>query len=128
MPRAVYCQPEVASLGLTVGQARARGLDVAVGRFPLTANGKALACGDPEGFVKVVVERPNGALIGFHMIGHNVSELLGEASLAHLLESTQVEIGLAVHAHPTISEALREAALAVTGEAVHFYSQPHINR
>jgi dihydrolipoamide dehydrogenase len=124
MPRAVYCQPEAASLGLTEAAARGRGLDVAVGRFPLAANAKALAVGDTEGFVKVVADRSSGALIGFHAIGHNATELLGEASLARLLESTHVEIGLAVHAHPTISEALREAALAVSGDAVHFYSQP----
>jgi dihydrolipoamide dehydrogenase len=123
MPRAVYCQPQVASLGLTEAQARERGFDALTGRFPFRASGKALASGDDEGFVKVVIDKASGAILGYHMIGHNVTELLGEASIASLLESTVRELGYAVHAHPTLSEALKEAALAVSGESLHFYTR-----
>jgi dihydrolipoamide dehydrogenase len=123
MPRAVYCQPQVASLGLTEAQARERGFDARTGRFPFRASGKALASGDDEGFVKVVIDKASGAILGYHMIGHNVTELLGEASVASLLESTVRELGYAVHAHPTLSEALKEAALSVSGESVHFYTR-----
>jgi dihydrolipoamide dehydrogenase len=126
MPRAVYCQPQVASLGLSEAQAKQRGLDVQTGRFPFRANGKAMASGDPDGFVKIVAERKTGQVVGFHMIGHNVTELLGEATLGSALESTPAELGSAVHAHPTLSEAVKEAALAVSGEAVHFYSRARI--
>jgi dihydrolipoamide dehydrogenase len=123
MPRAVYCQPQVASLGLSEAQARERGLDVSVGRFPFRANGKAMATGDTDGFVKIVCDRKSGEIVGYHMIGHNATELLGEASLGSVLETTPAELGYAVHAHPTLAEAVKEAALAVSGEAVHFYSQ-----
>ncbi len=121
MPRAVYCQPQVASLGLTEAQARERGYEVATGRFPFRANGKAMALGETDGFVKIVADRRTGEILGYHMIGHNVTELLGEASLGSVLEATQAELAYAVHAHPTLSEALKEAALAVRGEAIHFY-------
>jgi dihydrolipoamide dehydrogenase len=122
IPRAVYCQPQVAALGLTEDQARQRGMDVRSARFPFRANGKAMATGDTDGFVKVVAERATGAVVGYHMIGHNVTELLGEASLGSVLGTTTKELAYAVHAHPTLSEALKEAALAVTGEAVHYYA------
>ena len=122
MPRAVYCQPQVASLGITEAQARQRGIDVLVGRFPFRASGKAMAIGETDGFVKLVVDRDTRALLGYHMIGHGVTEMLGEATLGAVLETTPTELGYAVHAHPTLSEALKEAALAVTGEAVHFFS------
>jgi dihydrolipoyl dehydrogenase len=122
MPRAVYCQPQVASLGITEAQAKERGIDVLVGRFPFRASGKAMAIGETDGFVKLVVDRDSRAVLGYHMIGHGVTEMLGEATLGAVLETTPVELGYAVHAHPTLSEALKEAALAVTGEGVHFFS------
>ena len=122
MPRAVYCQPQVASLGLTETQAAERGISVRTGRFPFRANGKALGTGDPEGFVKVVVDARTSEVLGYHMIGHNVTEMLGEASLGSVLETTNSELSYAVHAHPTLSEALKEAALAVTGASIHFYA------
>lgn len=121
MPRAVYCQPQVASLGQTESQARERGHEVASGRFPFRANGKAMALGAADGFVKVIADKATGEILGYHMIGHNVTELVGEASLGSALETTQAEVAYAVHAHPTLSEALKEAALAVRGEAIHFY-------
>jgi dihydrolipoamide dehydrogenase len=119
MPRAVYCHPQVASMGLTDAQAQEQGREVSVGRFPYRASGKALALGEPDGFIKVVSDKKTGEVLGAQMIGPEVTELLGELSLAKLLESTPLEIGRAVHPHPTISEALMEAALATHGEAIH---------
>jgi dihydrolipoamide dehydrogenase len=122
MPRAVYCQPQVGSLGLTEAQARERGIRVKTGRFPFRASGKAMATGDTDGFVKLVVDAESNAIVGYHIIGHNAVEMLGESSLGSVLETTPAELGYAVHAHPTLSEALKEAALAVNNEAIHFYS------
>ncbi len=119
IPRATYCQPQVASVGLTEAQARERGLDVKVGKFPFFASGKALGHGDREGFVKVVAGAEYGEVLGAHMIGPEVTELLGEVSVAQALDATVEDIGLAVHPHPTLSEALKEAALAAMGQAVH---------
>ena len=119
MPRATYCQPQVASFGLTEAQAREQGYDVRVGKFNVQANGKALAMGETEGMVKLVVDSRYGELLGGHMIGPEVTELLGELSLTRLLEGTTLELGWAVHAHPTISEMLKEAALDAQGRALH---------
>ena len=119
MPRATYCRPEVGSLGLTEAQAREKGYDVRTGSFPFRPNGRALAMGEPDGFIKVVADGKTGEIVGIHMLGVGVSELLGEASLARTLEATPGEFGFAVHAHPTLSEVLKEAALAVRGEAIH---------
>ena len=122
MPRAVYCQPQVAGLGLTEAQARQNGHDVITGRFPFRASGKAMAMGDTEGFIKLVVDRDSRTVLGYNMIGHGVTELLGEATLGAVLGTTPTDLGYAVHAHPTLSEALKEAALATSGEAVHFFT------
>jgi dihydrolipoamide dehydrogenase len=119
MPRATYCQPQVASFGLTEAQAREQGYDVRIGKFNVQANGKALAMGETEGVVKLVVDSRYGELLGGHMIGPEVTELLGELSLTRLLEGTTLELGWAVHAHPTISEMLKEAALDAQGRALH---------
>ncbi len=118
MPRATYCQPQVASFGLTEKQARERGLDIKIGKFPFSANGKASGLGESEGLVKLVFDRRTGALLGAHLIGPDVTELLAEASMVKLLEGTSVELGWMVHAHPTLSEALKEAALAADGQAI----------
>ena len=101
MPRAVYCQPQVASLGLTEKQAQERGIETRSGRFPFRANGKAMALGDTEGFIKVVTDKSTGEIVGYHMIGSAVTEMLGEAALGSVLETTNKELGYAVHAHPT---------------------------
>ncbi|MER3425123.1 MAG: dihydrolipoyl dehydrogenase, partial [Nitrospiraceae bacterium] len=93
MPRATYCRPEVASIGLTEAQARERGIEVRTGSFPFRPNGRALAMGEPEGFVKVVADGRTGEVVGVHMLGAGVSELLGEASLARTLEATPGELG-----------------------------------
>ncbi|GAB4320597.1 MAG: dihydrolipoyl dehydrogenase [Dehalococcoidia bacterium] len=119
MPRATYCQPQVASIGYTEEAASKAGFSVKTGRFPFTALGKAIAIGEPDGFVKVVADEATGQVLGIHMIGHDVNDLLGEATMIALLEATTREVGFAVHAHPTLTEALKEAALAVDGEAIH---------
>ncbi len=119
MPKAVYCQPQVASFGMTEEQARDSGRELKIGKFPLAASGKALAMAEQDGFVKVVSDAEVGEILGVHMIGSEVTELLGEATLARLLEATTGEIGWLVHPHPTISEALKEASLAAEGEAIH---------
>ena len=119
MPRAIYCKPQVASFGLTETQAREQGFDVKVGRFPFSASGKALALSEVEGLVKLVVDSEVGEILGAHMVGSEVTELLGEIAMTRLLEGTTTELGWLVHPHPTISEMLKEAALAVDGEAVH---------
>jgi dihydrolipoamide dehydrogenase len=119
MPRATYCQPQIASFGLTEAQARDRGHTVKVGRFPFQANGKALGLGDYAGWVKIVVDEKNGEILGAHMIGPEVTELLPELTLARSMELTPAEIARNVHAHPTLSEALMEAAHVAEGNAIH---------
>ena len=119
MPRATYCQPQIASFGLSEEEAGEQGYDVKVGKFNVQANGKALAMGETEGMVKLVVDAKYGELLGGHMIGPEVTELLGELALTKLLEGTSLEMGWAVHPHPTISEMLKEAALDAQGRALH---------
>ncbi len=119
MPRATYCQPQIASFGITEAQAKERGYSVKVGRFPFQANGKALGLGDYAGFVKIVMDEKYGEILGAHMIGPEVTELLPELTLAHMMELTPHEIARNVHAHPTISEAIMEAAHGASGQAIH---------
>ncbi len=119
IPRAIYCRPQVASFGLTEAQAREQGYPVKVGRFPMAASGKALAMNESEGMVKLVVDEEIGEILGAHMIGAEVTELLGELGMTKLLEATTAELGWLVHPHPTISETIKEAALAAEGEAIH---------
>jgi dihydrolipoamide dehydrogenase len=119
MPRATYCQPQVASFGLTEAQAREQGHDIKVGRFNFIANGKALALGDYAGWIKIIADSRYGEILGAHMIGPDVSELLPELTLAQRMELTSVDIARNVHAHPTLSEVLMEAAHAVEGQAIH---------
>ena len=119
MPRATYCNPQVASFGLTEAQARDQGHQVNVGTFNVQANGKALAMGEAEGMVKLVVDARYGELLGGHMIGPEVTELLGELSMTRLLEGTTLELGWAVHPHPSMSEMLKEAALSAQGRTIH---------
>ena len=119
VPRATFCQPQIGSIGYTESAARTAGYEVKTGRFPLTALGRAIASGDTEGFVKVVADVRTGQVLGIHMIGHDINELLGEATIISLLEATTIEVGFAVHVHPSLGEALKEAALAADGEAIH---------
>ena len=119
MPRATYCHPQVASFGLTEAQAKERGYGIKVGRFPFQANGKALGLGDYAGWVKIVVDEKYGEILGAHMIGPEVTELLPELTLAHLMELTPHEIARNVHAHPSLSEVLMEAAHGAEGQPIH---------
>ena len=119
MPRATFCQPQIGSIGYTEQQAKDAGFTVKIGRFPLSALGKAIAVGETEGFVKVVADESTGQVLGIHIVGHDANDLLGEATMIALLEATTIEVGFAVHAHPTMAEAIKEAALAVNGEAIH---------
>ncbi len=119
MPRATYCQPQVASFGLTEAQAVEKGYKVKVGRFIFQANGKALGLGDYGGFVKLITDEKYGEILGAHLIGPDVSELLPELTLAQRMELTSAEIARNVHAHPTLSEALMEAAEGAEGHAIH---------
>lgn len=119
MPRATYCAPQVASFGLSETQAKERGIPVKIGRFPFQANGKALGLADYAGWVKLVVEEKSGEILGAAMVGPEVTELLPELTLAGMMKLTSNEIGRNVHAHPTLSEALMEAAHAAEGSAIH---------
>jgi dihydrolipoamide dehydrogenase len=119
MPRCTYCHPQIASMGLSEKQARQAGYNVAVGKFPFQANGKALGLGDYAGFVKVVVDTKYGEILGAHMIGPEVTELLPEWVLARSAELSIEDLARSVHAHPTLSEALVEAAHAALGQAIH---------
>jgi dihydrolipoamide dehydrogenase len=118
-PRCTYCQPQVASLGITEAQAVERGREIRVGEFPFRANGKALGLGDYDGFVKIVADANTGKILGAHLVGPEVTELLPELSLAHTYGLTPEQIARTVHAHPTLSEVLLEAAHAVFGKAIH---------
>lgn len=119
MPRATYCQPQIASFGLTEAQAKEKGYEVKVGRFPFQANGKALGLGESGGWIKIISDAKYGEILGAHMIGPEVTELLPELTLAQNMELTAAEIARNVHAHPTLSEVIMEAAHAVEGQAIH---------
>jgi len=119
MPRATYCQPQVASFGMTEAQAAERGHEIKVVKFPFQANGKALGLGEYAGWVKLVVDEKSEQLLGAHLIGPEVTELLPELTLAQMLKITPAEISRNVHAHPTLSETLMEAAHAAEGMAIH---------
>jgi dihydrolipoamide dehydrogenase len=119
MPRATYSNPQIASFGLTEAQAKERGHEVKVGRFPFQANGKALGLGESSGWVKIVTDAKYGEILGAHMVGPEVTELLPELTLAQMMELTPAEIARNVHAHPTLSEVLMEAAHAASGHAIH---------
>ena len=118
-PGCTYCQPQIASVGLTEKTAKEEKLDYKVGKFPFTASGKAVAAGDTEGFVKVVSDAKTGEIYGAHILGHEAPELIAEYVLAMNLEASVDEVHRSIHAHPTLSEALMEAAAATSGEAIH---------
>jgi len=119
MPRTTYCRPQVASIGRSEEELRRDGVDFRAGRFPFIANAKALIDGEYDGFVKVLSDTASDAVLGVHMVGPHVTDLIAEASAGMLLDATAWEIGAAVHPHPTLSEALGEAALAVAGRAIN---------
>jgi dihydrolipoamide dehydrogenase len=119
MPRCTYCHPQVASLGMTEAQAREAGLEIKVGKFPFMPNGKAQALNEKVGFVKIIADARYGEILGAHLVGPEVTEMLPELSLAQFMEITPAEIARNVHAHPTLSEVLMEAAHAVEGHPIH---------
>jgi len=118
-PGCTYCQPQVASTGLTEKACKEKGLAYKIGKFPFTAVGKAVASGDSEGFVKVISDAKTGEILGVHIIGNEATELVAEYGLAMNLEATIEDVHHTIHAHPTLSEALGEAAAATTNEAIH---------
>jgi len=120
VPKCVYSFPEVASIGLTESAAREQGYALKVGKFPFKAIGKALVNGDSDGFVKIIADEETDDILGIHMVGPHVTDLIGEASLAKLLDATPWEISQAIHPHPSLNEVLVESALAVDKRAIHF--------
>jgi dihydrolipoamide dehydrogenase len=119
IPACIYCSPEVASVGITEQKAKEKGLDILVGKFPFTASGKAKAAGKPEGFIKLILDKKYGEVLGAHFIGENVTELIAEIIVARKLETTGMQLLKSVHPHPTMSEAIMEAAAAAYGEVIH---------
>ncbi len=120
VPRATYCQPQIGSFGYTEQQARDKGYDVKVSKFPFTANGKAHGLGDPSGFVKIIADAEHGEFLGAHLIGPDVTELLPELTLAQQWDLTAAEVARNIHAHPTLSEAIKEAVHGVSGHMINF--------
>jgi dihydrolipoamide dehydrogenase len=119
IPGCTYTTPEIASVGLTEKAAREKGYELKVGKFPYTASGKATAAGNRDGFVKLIFDAKYGELLGAHMIGLNVTEMIAEIVVARKLETTGHEIIKSIHPHPTMSEAIMEAAAAAYGEVIH---------
>ena len=119
VPNCTYCNPEVASVGLTEEQAKEQGIDIDIGKFPWVANGRALAGGHSEGFVKVIRGAQYSEILGAHIVGHHATELIGEFVVGRHLEATVEEMDRAMHPHPTLSEAIAEGALSALGRAIH---------
>jgi dihydrolipoamide dehydrogenase len=119
-PRATYCRPEIASIGLTEAQCAERGLKVKIGKVPFQAIAKALIGGEYEGFAKVIADAETNDTLGVHIVGPHATDLIAEASLGFTLEATPWEIGSATHPHPTLAEVLGEAAMAVDGRSLNF--------
>jgi dihydrolipoamide dehydrogenase len=120
VPGCIYCEPEVATVGLSEEQAKARGIEVKIGKMPFRANGKAVAVNQTEGFVKIVASKKYGEVLGCQIIGHHATDLISEIVLGRTLETTTAELGRSIHPHPTLSESLMEAALAAEGESINF--------
>ena len=119
VPNCTYCNPEVASVGLTEEQAKEQGFEIKIGKFPWVANGRALAAGHSEGFVKVIRGAQFSEILGAHIVGAHATELIGEFVVGRHLESTVEEMDRAMHPHPTLSEAIAEGALSALGRAIH---------
>jgi len=119
VPSVTYCHPEVASIGLTEAQCKERKLDYVVGKFPFSANGRARGTGETEGFVKIIRDKKYSEILGAHIVGTPASELIHELAVARENEYTVEEVELAIHAHPTMAEAVGEAALDSLGRVIH---------
>ena len=120
VPGCTYCRPQVASVGLTETKAKQAGYEIKVGKFPFLANGKAIALGDDEGIVKTIFDAKTGALLGAHMIGPEVTELIQGYVVARSLETTEAELMHTIFPHPTLSEAMHESVLDAYDRAIHF--------
>nr|WP_202899352.1 hypothetical protein [Kordiimonas gwangyangensis] len=120
IPGCTYCRPQVASVGLTEAKAKEQGYEVRVGNFPFIGNGKAVALGEPEGMVKTVFDKKTGELLGAHMVGAEVTELIQGYAVARTLETTEQELMHTVFPHPTLSEMMHESVLDAYGKAIHF--------
>ena len=120
IPGCTYCRPQIASVGLTEARAKADGFELKIGRFPFIGNGKAIAMGEPDGMVKVIFDAKTGALLGAHMIGAEVTEMIQGYAIARTLETTEAELMHTVFPHPTVSETMHEAVLGAYGRAIHF--------
>jgi dihydrolipoamide dehydrogenase len=119
IPNATYCHPEIGSVGLTEAKAKEKGYTVKVGKFPFAANSRASIVGQHEGFIKIVTDAKYGEILGVHIIGANATELIAESVLALEMECTAEELANIIHAHPTLSEAMLDAANAVFGMAIN---------
>lgn len=119
IPSCTYCQPQVASIGMTEQKAKEKGYSIKIGRFPFRANGKSIAVGETEGMVKLIFDEKYGELLGAHIIGVEATDMIAELGVAKTLESTHIEVLKTIHAHPTLSEAVMEAAGEAYGEAIH---------
>jgi dihydrolipoamide dehydrogenase len=119
IPACTYCEPEVASIGLTEKEAKDSGYEIKIGKFPFRALGKSLADGNHDGFVKIIYDSKYGELLGCHIIGHEASNLISEIGLARTLETTYHEVLKTIHPHPTLSEAISEATADALNEAIH---------
>ena len=119
IPGCTYCQPQVASIGMTEAKAKEAGYEVSIGKFPYAASGKARAIGERDGMVKLIFDKKYGELLGAHIIGAEATELIAELGIAKTFETTAHELASTIHAHPTLSEMIMEAAGASLGEAIH---------
>jgi dihydrolipoamide dehydrogenase len=124
VPAVIFTDPEIASVGLTEDQAREQGFDPIVGRFPFAASGRAMSLRETEGFTKIVADRSTDVVLGVHMVGPEVTELIAEACLALEMGATVEDLASTIHAHPTLPETVMEAAEAVHGMAVHIFQGP----
>ena len=120
VPGCTYCRPQIASVGLSEAAARAKGYKIKVGKFPFLGNGKAIALGDDEGMIKTIFDEKTGALLGAHMIGPEVTELIQGYVIAQSLETTEAELMQTIFPHPTLSEAMHESVLDAFDRAIHF--------
>ena len=120
IPGCTYCHPQIASVGITEAQAKEKGLKIKVGRFPFIGNGKAIALGEPEGLIKTIFDTKTGELLGAHMVGAEVTELIQGFGIAKTLETTEEDLMHTVFPHPTLSEMMHESVLDAYGRALHF--------
>jgi dihydrolipoamide dehydrogenase len=126
MPAVIFTDPEIATVGLTEAEAKAKGLQVNVGLFPLAANGRALSMNEPDGMVKMIGDAKTGRLLGVHIVGTEASNIIAEAALALEMGAMVEDLALTVHAHPTLPETLMEAAEATLGHAIHIFQRKKV--